>query len=327
SQITIAKLWFKVVKKVTIDNSTRSRANMDPITRINIFDFDGTLFASPQPNRELWEDPLFGYLKADAMIFKGWYQHRKSLSFDESVRRRRWKGWWNNELVDLVRESAKHPNSLTVLLTGRGYSEFHHIITDMVERKDLEFDVMGLKPDQNTIKWNLCYKSSIIQKVGDMKYEELIRNETSLVKVDMMENSERLEEQSNLNSSSHQKLKSINTRVTTKEFKLMFINELLKHHPSVKSIRLWDDRTHHVKCFQLLFDDLKSRGIVDEAIAKTVFLPIRYFDPHQEYLIVQAMIDDHNKEVEKFSKAQANESTRKFSLGKIQLVPRQYYYN
>ncbi|CAG8494254.1 15702_t:CDS:1 [Racocetra fulgida] len=264
------------------------------ITRINIFDFDGTLFASPQPNRELWMDPLFGYLKNDSMFYKGWYQHKGSLSFDESVRRRRWKGWWNDEIVNLVRESMDNPTSLTVLLTGRGYSEFHHIITDMVERKGLKFDVLGLKPDQHTLNWNSYYSPSIIQKIGTKKYEELIRNET------IMENN--------------------NDRVYTKDFKLAFIKELLRHHPSVSSIYLWDDRVHHVKYFQLFFDDLKLRGIVQEAIANTVFLPIRYFDPYQEYLVVQAMIDDHNKAVERFS-TQADQSSRRFSLGKIQLVP------
>ncbi|CAG8578715.1 4821_t:CDS:1 [Dentiscutata erythropus] len=305
-----------------MNDTIKSSTDVDPITRINIFDFDGTLFASPQPNHELWEDPLFGYLKSDSMIFKGWYQHRKSLIFDESVRRRRWKGWWNDEMVDLVRDSVKHPNSLTVLLTGRGYSEFNHIIMDMVERKGLKFDVMGLKPDQNTIEWNLCYKSSIIQKVGDRKYEELIRNETILFKADMTED---LEEPNNSSRSSRKK--NIINRVTTKEFKLIFIRDLLQHHPSAKSIRLWDDRAHHVKCFQSFFDDLILRGKVQKAIANTVFLPIRYFDPYYEYLVVQAMVDDHNKEVERFSRMQANESSRKFSLGKIQLVQRQYYLN
>ncbi|CAG8485493.1 3589_t:CDS:2 [Cetraspora pellucida] len=219
------------------------------ITRINIFDFDGTLFASPQPNRKLWVDPLFGYLKNDSMFYKGWYQHKASLSFDESVRRGRWKGWWNDDIVRLVRESIEHPTSLTVLLTGRGYSEFHHIVTDMVERKGLKFDVSGFKPDQNTFNWNSFYRPSIIQKVGAMKYEELIRNETIL--------------------------ESKNGRIHTKDFKLAFMKELLRHHPSVNSIHLWDDRVHHVKCFQLFFDDLKLHGIVQEAIANAVFLPIR----------------------------------------------------
>ncbi|CAG8827140.1 27340_t:CDS:1, partial [Racocetra persica] len=245
----------------------------------------------------MWMDPLFGYLKNDSMFYKGWYQHKGSLSFDESVRRRRWKGWWNDEIVKLVRESMDHPTSLTVLLTGRGYSEFRHIITDMVERTGLKFDVLGFKPDrlslpgqrdtldkdQNTLNWNSYYGPSIIQKIGIMKYEELIRNET------IMESS--------------------NVRVVTKDFKLAFMKELLRHHPSVSSIYLWDDRVHHVKSFQLFFDDLKLRGIVQEAIANTVFLPLRYFDPYQEYLVVQAMIDDHNKAVERFS-TQADQSSR-----------------
>ncbi|CAG8518541.1 4344_t:CDS:1 [Scutellospora calospora] len=288
---------------ITVTNNYNSNASIpsrNTITKINIFDFDGTLFASPQPNRELWEDPLFGYLKADTMIFKGWYQHPKSLSFDEPVIQQGWEGWWNKKIVKLVRQSIEQPTSLTVLLTGRGYSGFRHIIAEMVERKDLKFDVMGFKPDKDIIKWNLFYNPSIIQKVGNTKYEELICHETLFEFKD--------------------------NKVTTKEFKYKFINELLFHHPSVNSIHLWDDRVNHVKSFQSFFDDLKLRGIVQEATANAVYYPVRYFDPCKEFLVVQAMIDEHNSEVERFSRQQ-NELPRKFSLGRLQLVPKQYQYD
>src|SRR4051794_30270738 len=49
---------------------------------INIFDFDGTLFSSPEPNPAIWENRLIGYLRDENIIFKGWYQDKRSLSFE-----------------------------------------------------------------------------------------------------------------------------------------------------------------------------------------------------------------------------------------------------
>ncbi|CAG8548556.1 345_t:CDS:1 [Acaulospora morrowiae] len=235
------------------------------IDSINIFDFDGTLFASPQPNPRLWENALIGLLKND-QLYKGWYQSKKSLDFEEHVKSRVWNNWWNEKVVDLVRNSMAHPNSLTILLTGRKYSEFHEVIAEMTSRKGLTFDVMGFKPDQDILDWSLYYNPAIIGKVGRTKYEEF----TSMKTV-------------------------VGIPITTKNFKVRFIEDLLSHHPSTKLIVMWEDRKNHVKAFQSLLNELKCQEKILQGKVNHVILKMRYLDMNRERRIVNEIIEDHNK--------------------------------
>lgn len=233
---------------------------------INIFDFDGTLFSSPEPNPAIWEGRLVGLLKNENIIFKGWYQDRRSLSFGLQEIQNGLENRWNNKLVNIVKRSMRDENTLTVLLTGRNYDEFHELITNMVERKGMRFDVMGFKPTNNIIDWQKYYKTNIIEKIGRDMYEELIMNQTI---------------------TGTQKLK-------TKEFKMNFIKDLISHHPPPISINVWEDRPNHSKAFETYLEKLKSFRKIKEGIVYKVFLPRIYLEPFREYEIVMEMIKDHN---------------------------------
>src|SRR6266498_597885 len=184
---------------------TQTSTNRTPL-KLHIFDFDGTLFSSPEPNFAIWESRLVGYLKNERKIFKGWYQDIRSLqgcALEGCALENR----WNNELVDTVKLSMDVKNDLTVLLTGRSYNEFHVLITEIIERKGMKFDVMGFKPKDNVLDWNLYYKTNIIKKIGEDRYNELMTERTV-----------------------------IDEGFTTKKFKLEFIKDLISHHPSIDSI-------------------------------------------------------------------------------------------
>ncbi|CAG8584917.1 13732_t:CDS:1 [Acaulospora colombiana] len=246
-------------------NTSVSSSGARAIDVINIFDFDGTLFASPHPNPKLWKSSFIGLLKNNK-LYKGWYQSKRSLDFGEEARSQAWNSWWNEKVVDLVRKSMERSTSLTVLLTGRQYSEFHEIITDMTSKKGLVFDIMGFKPDQNVLHWNLYYNSAIIKKVGREKYERLSSTNTIIKKP-----------------------------VTTKNFKISFIEDLISHHPSSKSIFMWDDREHHVQAFRSLLNDLRGQGKIRKGGVDHVTLKMRYFDRVKEREIVTDIIESHNK--------------------------------
>jgi len=49
--------------------------------------------------------------------------------------------------VELVRLSAQQDDALTVLLTGRGEHNFADLIKRMITSKNLEFDMLCLKPE------------------------------------------------------------------------------------------------------------------------------------------------------------------------------------
>ncbi|RIA95796.1 hypothetical protein C1645_453163 [Glomus cerebriforme] len=233
---------------------------------INIFDFDGTLFSSPEPNAAIWENRLVGLLKNENVIFKGWYQDKRSLSFGQEGQNGL-EDRWNNQLIDTVKQSMRAQNTLTVLLTGRNYNEFSEVITEMVERKGMHFDVMGFKPSNNTLDWQTYYKTNIIKKIGRNMYEELIMNQTIIR----------------------------TKKLTTKEFKTNFIENLISHYPSLISVNIWEDRYNHVKTFEYFLRNLKFLGTIREGTVYQVIIPKIYFEPFREYDIVMRMIKDHNE--------------------------------
>lgn len=112
---------------------------------LNIFDFDGTLFRSPEASSKLWVGALLGKIKGPpSQSGLGWFQELITLQppyvpEDPDV------SWFNAFVLDKCRQSIADPNSITVLLTGRLtiYSErIRHIVSCM----GLEFDHYGLKP-------------------------------------------------------------------------------------------------------------------------------------------------------------------------------------
>ncbi|CAI2169059.1 8867_t:CDS:2 [Funneliformis geosporum] len=228
---------------------------------INIFDFDGTLFSSPEPNSEIWENRLVGMLKEENKVYKGWYQDKRSLDIETGNR-------WNNRLVETVKLSMRTENNLTVLLTGRNFDEFNDMITEMVERKGMKFDVMGFKPSNNNLDWQSYYKTHIIKTVGNDIYQEIIMKKRTIKRIQ---------------------------KLTTKIFKTNFIEDLILHHPSTISINIWEDRYPHLKAFEKFLRDLKILGKIKEGNVHKVNLSKIHLEPFAEYDLVMGMVKDHNE--------------------------------
>jgi len=80
----------------------------------------------------------------------GWWHYTPLLSslgqgleIEES---KAWQGWWNEELVELVRGSIQDKSALTILLTGRKQQIFSELLIRMMKAKNLDFDMVVLKP-------------------------------------------------------------------------------------------------------------------------------------------------------------------------------------
>ncbi|KAL4926892.1 rRNA 2'-O-methyltransferase fibrillarin-like protein [Aspergillus undulatus] len=119
---------------------------------IHVYDFDNTLFLSPLPNPQLWNGPSIGFLQAyESFANGGWWHDSNLLAATgdglEKEEPRAWKGWWNERIVQLVELSMKQKDAVTVLLTGRGEANFSDIIKRIVESRNLEFDLICLKPE------------------------------------------------------------------------------------------------------------------------------------------------------------------------------------
>ncbi|CAG8231693.1 unnamed protein product [Penicillium salamii] len=122
------------------------------IRAIHVYDFDNTLFLSPLPNPQIWHGSSVGFLQTeDSFATGGWWHDPNILGATgkglEAEEIRGWEGWWNDNILRLVKMSMAQKDALTVLLTGRSEAGFAETIKRMVASQDLEFDLIGLKPE------------------------------------------------------------------------------------------------------------------------------------------------------------------------------------
>ncbi|PYI07571.1 tat pathway signal sequence [Aspergillus sclerotiicarbonarius CBS 121057] len=141
--ITSLRRWSIINKELPAVSQVRS---------IHVYDFDNTLFLSPLPNPQLWNGPTIGFLQAyESFANGGWWHDPKLLAATgdgiEKEEARAWEGWWNEQIVQLVKLSMEQKDALTVLLTGRGENNFSDLLRRMVESKKLDFDLICLKPE------------------------------------------------------------------------------------------------------------------------------------------------------------------------------------
>lgn len=99
---------------------------MSPI-KLHVFDFDGTLFRSPE--KPVWWKG-------------GWWGNLDSLS-DPCVPERPPPEWWNESVVSAAKQAISNPDVLAVLLTGR-VSKFSLRLKDLLNQAGLHFDSVQL---------------------------------------------------------------------------------------------------------------------------------------------------------------------------------------
>lgn len=128
--------------------------NLPPTTdvkSIHVYDFDNTLFASPLPNKQIWNGPTVGQLASPNLFVNGGWWHDSSIlaatgEGADKEEPRGWKGWWNENIVSLVELSMQQKDALVVLLTGRSEQGFSELIKRIVRSRNLNFDMVCLKP-------------------------------------------------------------------------------------------------------------------------------------------------------------------------------------
>ncbi|OXV05230.1 hypothetical protein Egran_07003 [Elaphomyces granulatus] len=221
------------------------------IKAIHVYDFDNTLFNSPLPNPQVWNGPTIGFLQTyDGFTNGGWWQDPNLLSATgegpDVEEARAWKGWWNEQIVQLVDLSMQQKDALTVLLTGRSEAGFTNIIKRMVASRKLDFDLICLKPE-----------------VGP--------------------NSQRFSR--------------------TLDFKHTFLEDLILTYKYAEEIRVYEDRSKHVKGFREYFEKLNKMLSADALSSprKPILAEViqvaegsTFLSPITEVAEVQKMINAHN---------------------------------
>ncbi|QVM05418.1 hypothetical protein D8B26_000129 [Coccidioides posadasii str. Silveira] len=140
------------LKRWSCLNNNKDLPAIPDVKAIHVYDFDNTLFNSPLPNPQLWNGLTIGFLQAYESFANGGWWHDpnilaatgQGIDVEEPLA---WKGWWNEQIVELVELSMKQKDVLTVLLTGRAESSFAEIIKRIVKSRSLEFDLVCLKPE------------------------------------------------------------------------------------------------------------------------------------------------------------------------------------
>ena len=133
-------------------------------TRLHLYDFDGTLFRSPEPPPG-WDQ-------------ESWYGDPASLSapcvptFPPAT-------WWITSTVQSAKRAISDPNVYTVMATGRQEHPFKNRLEELLQAAHLDFDEMHLRPHGRTAD----FKVRLVRQVLD--------DHPSITRVDLWEDQER----------------------------------------------------------------------------------------------------------------------------------------
>lgn len=107
--------------------------------RFYCFDFDGTLFRSP-------DNPSFG---------AKWWEMAASLE-PPCVPDQPSRDWWIEDVLLAAHTAIEDPDAYTMLLTGRTHDTFRDRVLDLLVQQDLEFSYVGLRPKGESKIWKLA---------------------------------------------------------------------------------------------------------------------------------------------------------------------------
>ena len=148
---------FKMPPSHTINNLIRwsckpkQLPDISAVKNVHVYDFDNTLFSSPAPNPQLWHPQSIGTLQGyETFAHGGWWHNPDILAATgegvEKEEPKGWRGWWNETIVSLVELSSQDPQTVTILLTGRGETNFAELVNKILNSRKLDFDMVVLKP-------------------------------------------------------------------------------------------------------------------------------------------------------------------------------------
>jgi hypothetical protein len=132
------------------------------------------VFASPLPNKHIWNGPSINYLASkDLFLGGGWWHDSKILAATgegaDKEEEKGWAGWWNEQIVTLVELSMQQKDALNVLLTGRSESGFADLVKRMVRSRKLDFHMVCLKPEisptNQKFRSTMEFKQSLLKDI------------------------------------------------------------------------------------------------------------------------------------------------------------------
>ncbi|KAF9335735.1 hypothetical protein BGZ91_010372 [Linnemannia elongata] len=242
---------------------------------VHVFDFDQTLFRSPAPNAAIWDPYFLSKVIAWDECGPGWWLTRGTLELGPEVEATGWDGYWNEDLVPMVRESAKDPGCLTILLTGRYGPLYSDILLRMIASKQLDFDLVATKP-ATVYRLPPSSNSSCANLSDDP---------------DTDQPNERREE--------------VYVKLHTFSTKREFLYNVLLEYPGIRKMKVWDDRPGQIAQFRQAGEKWIEQGMLDSEAQggggfeiTRVDLPLRLMERKKEVALVRGMVEAHNRQVD-----------------------------
>ncbi|KAG9062534.1 hypothetical protein KI688_005449 [Linnemannia hyalina] len=250
---------------------------------VHVFDFDQTLFQSPAPNAAIWDPYFFSKIMAWDECGPGWWLTRGTLDFSPEVEATGWAGYWNENLVSKVRESAKDPGCLTILLTGRYGPLYSDILLRMFASKQLDFDLVATKP-------------ATVYRLPPSS------NPSS---ADSSSNPSSADPSSDLDSDQPNDRGEVYVKLHTFSTKREFLYNVLLEYPGIRKMKVWDDRPGQIAQFRQAGEKWIEQGMLDSEAQggggfeiTRVELPLKTMEREKEVALVKRMVEVHNRQVD-----------------------------
>ncbi|EGC30975.1 hypothetical protein DICPUDRAFT_157215 [Dictyostelium purpureum] len=160
-----------------------------------IFDFDGTIFKSPEPNPALWTSQVIGKIKSMPSENNGFGWFQDTITLDEPyVPASPSEDWFNMNVLNDALNSYKDQNNVVCLLTGRT-TLYSNIIDRILKSANLNFHHKGLKPinipnvqRESTFDFKKRFILNLINSVYSNQIKEVIVYEDRIGHVELFEN-------------------------------------------------------------------------------------------------------------------------------------------
>jgi len=127
-------------------------------TEIHVFDFDGTLFASPE-KPSWWSG--------------GWWGKPESLG-PPCVPTDPGPEWWNDPVVEAARQAIASPDVYAILATGRLKAKFSERVPYLLRQAGLSFDEVALEPGfGSTLEFKLHLLDGLLGSMPEVRHVEI----------------------------------------------------------------------------------------------------------------------------------------------------------
>lgn len=148
--------------KQTIRQILKEVAGKD-ITKISVFDFDGTLVNTPLPDTGKLQ---YKEKTGKDWPYMGWWGRGESLDMDifdmPTI----------PSVISAYKEERKNPHTLMVMLTGR-LPKHHDLIKKILDSKGLKFDIYEYNNGGSTLHSKIKSMNELLRKYPNVKSLEM----------------------------------------------------------------------------------------------------------------------------------------------------------